>query len=148
MTGPAHDSGSGADDKPKARADAQGRAFKGSQLQVQIYVNRSQQELERKVREELETLDQKTERFEWVSPLEVERFVEYQDVAFLRAVGLERLAPKLAAILASAEAGRCGMDSRACTCAQADRESSSLRANRRRQRFHSRHPRQAAAHEN
>jgi hypothetical protein len=97
MTGPAHDSVSGADDKPKARADAQGRAFKGSQLQVQIYVNRRQQELERKVREELETLDQKTERFEWVSPLEVERFVEYQDVAFLRAVGLERLAPKLAA---------------------------------------------------
>jgi hypothetical protein len=97
MTGPAQDSRIESDDKPKPRVDAQGRAFKGSQLQVQIYVNRREHELEQKLREELEALDQKAERFEWVSPLEVERFVEYQDVAFLRAVGLERLAPELAA---------------------------------------------------
>lgn len=96
MTGPARNSRIGPDDRPKPRADAQGRAFKGSQLQVQIYVNRRQQELEQKLRDELETLDQMAARFEWVSPLELERFVEYQDVAFLRAVGLERLAPELA----------------------------------------------------
>jgi hypothetical protein len=97
MTSRAQGSQSPADDQPKARVDAHGRAFKGSQLQVQIYVNRRQHEIEQKLREDLETLDQMAARFEWASPLESERFVEYQDVAFLRAVGLERLAPELAA---------------------------------------------------
>src|SRR5689334_12762811 len=76
MIGRARDSRSRADGGSGARVDTQGRAFKGSQLQVQIYVNRRRQELEQKLREDLETLDQKTERFEWVSPLESERFVE------------------------------------------------------------------------
>lgn len=81
----------------QARADDQGRAFKGSQLQVQIYVNRRRSELEFKLRAEIATLDQAAERIEWVSPLEAERFSEYQDVAFLRAVGLGQHALKLAA---------------------------------------------------
>jgi hypothetical protein len=81
----------------QARVNEHGRAFKGSQLQVQIYVNRRRDELEQTMRDGLETLDQAAELIEWVSPLEESRFIEYQDVAFLRAVGLERLAPELAA---------------------------------------------------
>jgi hypothetical protein len=80
-----------------ARVDEHGRAFKGSQLQVQIYVNRRQGELDRTVRDGIEDLDQAAELIDWVSPLEEARFIEYQDVAFLRAVGLERLASELAA---------------------------------------------------
>jgi hypothetical protein len=78
------------------RADESGRAFKGSQLQVQLYVNRRRDELDAAVRAALPTLDEAVETLRWASPLESERFAEYQDVAFLRAVGLERLAPELA----------------------------------------------------
>ena len=83
-------------ERHQARVDEHGRAFKGSQLQVQIYANRRQDELEHAVRQALSTLDEAAEAIEWVSPLESKRFAEYKDVAFLQALGLDRLAPELA----------------------------------------------------
>jgi hypothetical protein len=77
------------------RVDPRGRAFKGSQLQAQIYVNRLRGELEQAARAALPTLDEAARSLKWVSPLESDRFVEYQDSAFLRALRLERLAPDL-----------------------------------------------------
>jgi len=70
------------------RADAAGRAFKGSQLQTQIYVNRHPNDLAAAVRQELSTLPDEAE-LTWVSPIVEGGYAEYQDMAFLRAVGLE-----------------------------------------------------------
>jgi hypothetical protein len=79
------------------RIDANGRAYKGSKLQTQIYVNRRAPELERSLTEKLRSLPPSA-RFRWVSPLEAQGFVEYQDADFLRAVGLEAHVSALAAI--------------------------------------------------
>ncbi len=77
--------------------DDLGRAHAGSQLQIQIYVNRRPAELSRHVLAALPSLASLGANIRWVSPLESERFVEYQDRAFLRAVGLEHLASRLSA---------------------------------------------------
>jgi hypothetical protein len=79
----------------QGRTDHSGRAYAGSQLQIQIYVNRRQDELSRRVLEALPSLASLGADIRWVSPLESERFVEYQDRAFLRAVGLDHLAGAL-----------------------------------------------------
>lgn len=77
------------------RVDECGRAYAGSQLQIQIYVNRRSEELSRGVLRTLPSLASLKARLSWVSPLEAKRFAEYQDRAFLAAVGLEHLAPAL-----------------------------------------------------
>jgi hypothetical protein len=77
------------------RVDELGRAYAGSQLQIQICVNRRPDELSRHVLEVLPSLASLGANIRWVSPLESEKFVEYQDRAFLRAVGLERVAGQL-----------------------------------------------------
>ena len=82
-------------DERKARVDELGRAFAGSQLQIQIYVNRRQEELSLAVLNALRSLASLSPRLRWVSPLEKNRFIEYKDVHFLRAVGLGYLAGKL-----------------------------------------------------
>lgn len=79
----------------EGRVDERGRAYAGSQLQIQIYVNRRQEELSRAVQDELPSLAALKPRLRWGSPLESERFIEYQDLAFLRAVGLDRLRKEL-----------------------------------------------------
>ena len=79
------------------RVDELGRARAGSQLQIQIYVNRRSEELSQKVFEGLPGLASLHPRLNWVSPLENDRFVEYQDVAFLKACGLEHLSAELKA---------------------------------------------------
>lgn len=79
----------------KARVDDFGRAYAGSQLQVQIYVNRHPEELSQRVLDALPSLATFNARLRWVSPLERERFAEYQDRAFLDAVGLGHLADSL-----------------------------------------------------
>jgi hypothetical protein len=80
---------------PAKRVDAAGRAYKGSQLQTQIYVNRRRDELERAVMEGLPSLAVQQPALKWVSPIEVDSFKEYHDVRFLNAVGLKTLAPLL-----------------------------------------------------
>ena len=77
------------------RVDECGRAYAGSQLQIQIYVNRRSEELSRGVLRALPSLASLKARLTWVSPLEAEKFAEYQDRAFLAAVGLEHLARSL-----------------------------------------------------
>ncbi len=77
------------------RVDEFGRAYAGSQLQIQIYVNRRSEELSRGVLRALPSLASLKARLSWVSPLEAEKFAEYRDGAFLAAVGLEHLVPCL-----------------------------------------------------
>ena len=79
------------------RVDELGRARAGSQLQIQIYVNRQSEGLTREVFERLPDLALLHPRLNWVSPLEKDRFSEYQDTAFLKACGLEHLSDELKA---------------------------------------------------
>ena len=79
------------------RVDEAGRAFKGSQLQIQTYVNRRPAELRAGIVSALPELADPTLVLRWVSPLEAESFREYQDQSFLSALGLEQLADQLRA---------------------------------------------------
>lgn len=76
------------------RVDERGRAYKGSQLQMQIYVNRRRDELNQAVCESLPALADA--EVSWVAPLEADGFVEPRDSAFLAAVEQSRLADNLA----------------------------------------------------
>jgi hypothetical protein len=76
------------------RVDDLGRAYAGSQLQLQIYVNRRPEELTQAVLDAL-FLASLDVRLHWVSPLESEKFAEYQDATFLRVLGLSGLAAEL-----------------------------------------------------
>lgn len=78
-----------------ARVDGFGRAYAGSQLQIQIYVNRRRGELSAHVLKAPPSLSSSGVRLRWVSPLESERFAEYQDRVFLEAVEQGRLARSL-----------------------------------------------------
>jgi hypothetical protein len=78
------------------RVDAFGRAYAGSQLQIQTYVNRRQKELEAAILQAFPELVERKAFLQWVSPLESDRFTEYQDDSFLAALGLLGLAGELA----------------------------------------------------
>jgi len=78
-----------------ARVDDLGRAYAGSQLQIQIYVNRHPRDLSRRVIDVLPSLVQFARCLRWVSPLERERFAEYQDRSFLESLELGHLFPQL-----------------------------------------------------
>jgi len=77
--------------KRSARVDDLGRAYAGSRLQIQTYVNRRSEELSQRVLDALPSLASMDARLRWVSPLEGEKFAEYRDRDFLRAIGLEHL---------------------------------------------------------
>lgn len=81
--------------KIEARTDEFGRAYAGSQLQLQIYGNRRVRELSQKIIQGLPSLASLDPCLHWVSPLENERFAEYQDTAFLKACGFEHLSSDL-----------------------------------------------------
>jgi hypothetical protein len=66
------------------RVDDDGRAYAGSQLQIQIYVNRHSEELSQKVLQGLPDLASLHPRLNWVSPLEKDDFKEYQDTGGLQ----------------------------------------------------------------
>jgi hypothetical protein len=68
----------------------------GSQLQVQIYVNRRSGDLTEAVLGALPSLARQTRKICWTVPLEHEGFAEPKDEAFLRAVGWGDLAAELA----------------------------------------------------
>ena len=75
------------------RTDHLGRAYKGSQLQIQIYVARRTEELSKAI---LTKLDCPVgTQLVWKSPLEKEEFKEYRDESFLEAVNLKELADDL-----------------------------------------------------
>ena len=71
------------------RSDDQGWAFAGSQREIQIYVNRRSQDLSQRVLDAMPSLASSDARLHWASPLQEEKFVEYQDRDFLSAAGLE-----------------------------------------------------------
>lgn len=80
--------------KPRAtRTDAAGLAFKGSQLQTQLYVNAATDVLDDAVREAVPALQGL--EISWRSPLRDERYAEYRDAEFLNALGLDELTPEL-----------------------------------------------------
>src|SRR6266576_2490467 len=66
------------------RCDDTGRAFAGSQCQMQFYVNERTSTLDQAISEAFN--DELSLR--WVSPLSSERYREYCDCAFLKALGL------------------------------------------------------------
>ena len=77
-----------------ARVDEHGRAFKGSQLQTQLYVNARTAALDAVIRDEFPDL--RHAAIEWRSPLAEDGRREYWDAAFLRRVDLGDHAPALA----------------------------------------------------
>ncbi len=79
-----------------SRVDAFGRAYAGSQFQIQTYVNRRLEELDAAILGALPDLAQCGPSLQWVSPLEEDRFIEYQDESFLAALGLLEFAGELA----------------------------------------------------
>jgi hypothetical protein len=76
------------------RTDHLGRAYKGSQRQIQIAVAHRKQELFKAITTQLDCLD--GTQLVWKSPLEKEKFKEYRDKSFLEPVNLKHFAPKLA----------------------------------------------------
>jgi len=82
------------DDKQRRRrVDDHGRAFKGSQLQVQLYVNCHQSTLDAALTTELSALG--GQPIDWRSPRPASRYRELRDGAFLRRTGLTDLEPSL-----------------------------------------------------
>lgn len=77
----------------RRRVDEQGRAHKGSQRQVQTYVNWRTHELNQAIAETLGDL--RDAHVEWVSPLQGDGFREYRDLDFLTHLGLEHHAQSL-----------------------------------------------------
>ena len=75
------------------RTDDLGRAFKGSQRQIQIAVAHRKPELFKAITTQLDCPD--GTQLIWKSPLEKEKFKEYRDESFLEAVNLKELADDL-----------------------------------------------------
>lgn len=74
-----------------SRVDEKGRAYAGSQLQIQLYVSRREQELTRAVVTALGAAGEYAEGARWVCPLEANNFAEVSDGSFLSALGLANL---------------------------------------------------------
>jgi hypothetical protein len=84
-------------DASRERLDDHGRAFAGSQLQIQIYASRREADLTASVITALRGVGAYAEGIRWVSPLERQRFAEACDGSFLDALELSRLRPELSA---------------------------------------------------
>lgn len=78
------------------QTDSYGRAFAGSQLQIQTYVNRRRDELNTALSKAIPEIASRCATIEWVSPIEEDRFAEYQDAEFLSRLGLLELRRELA----------------------------------------------------
>jgi hypothetical protein len=70
----------------KKRCDAKGRAFAGSQRQIQFYVNEQPSVLQKAISDAFNT----NLELRWVSPLSSDQYIEKQDSAFLKALGLSK----------------------------------------------------------
>jgi hypothetical protein len=77
------------------RVDQVGRAYKGSQRQVQTWVNDYADDLNRAIIASLPDLAAAMPEITWRSPLRSENHREYADEAFLKRIGLGALADKL-----------------------------------------------------
>jgi hypothetical protein len=82
--------------KDLSRVDAlTGRANKGSQKQIQAYVNEKETALNSAVAQSLARYKVGAEDIQWVSPLAKEKYSEYRDSEFLDRIGLIHLKEKL-----------------------------------------------------
>ena len=79
-----------------SRTDFTGRAYAGSQRQIQTYVNERTSELCQAVAQTLKQVKIDESAIRWVSPLAADSYSEYQDEEFLRIIGAEQLAKVLA----------------------------------------------------
>jgi hypothetical protein len=79
----------------KSRVDSTGRAKKGSQRQIQTYVNEKRFALNLAVARVLAQHKVSATEIDWVSPLADERYSEYRDSEFLERVGLAQFKEKL-----------------------------------------------------
>jgi len=79
----------------RSRVDQDGRALKGSQRQIQAYVNEHQETLTQEVLKALPSLAAQQSKIQWVSPLRSENYVEYYDQGLLRALEHPELTNKL-----------------------------------------------------
>ena len=70
---------------PGSRVDETGLAFKGSMLQLQLYVNQLAPALNSALSEGLSISDS----INWVSPIAGERYAEYRDESTMAARGLQ-----------------------------------------------------------
>ena len=77
------------------RHDETGFAFRGSQRQIQLYVNQQAALLSQSIIVSNATIPLNA-KIEWVSPLQKERYREYWDGAFLDALGLGAFRQELA----------------------------------------------------
>jgi hypothetical protein len=80
---------------PGRRVDDHGRAFKGSQRQVQTWVNDFPDELNARILAELAPLQALAPTITWTSPLREENYKEYRDAEFLKRVNLGDLTGEL-----------------------------------------------------
>jgi hypothetical protein len=74
--------------KRKQRVDESGRAFAGSQRQIQTYVNELPEVLNSAVTQSFGANFPENCDVRWVSPLAAEGYMEYRDADFLHALGL------------------------------------------------------------
>lgn len=70
----------------RSRVDDEGRAYAGSQLQMQLYAARRLPFLQTAL---VTALNRPEERLDWIAPLEHEQFEELLDEAFVNALGLQ-----------------------------------------------------------
>ena len=71
----------------RRRVDENGRAYAGSQRQIQTYVNQLPEELNAAIIQSFGADFLTDCKVRWVSPLAAERYIEYRDADFLRALG-------------------------------------------------------------
>lgn len=76
------------------RVDENGRAYAGSQRQIQSYVNLQTDKVSASIIKALSLTE--NSRIVWVSPLASNSYNEYSDSNFLHALGLKLLTPMLA----------------------------------------------------
>lgn len=81
--------------KDSSRTDSTGRAYAGSQRQIQTYVNERTQTLNAVVAQSLSQYNLNEKEIQWVSPLAADNYSEYRDSEFLERVGYGHLAPAL-----------------------------------------------------
>ena len=71
-----------------SRTDSRGRAYAGSQKQIQTYVNERSHVLNTAIEQSLSRYDLHDNDIQWASPLAEDKYTEYRDSEFLERVGL------------------------------------------------------------
>jgi hypothetical protein len=78
-----------------SRTDSRGRAYAGSQKQIQTYINDRSQAINSAIARSLSRYGLDEKDIHWVSPLAADKYMEYRDSEFLERVRLGHLNPRL-----------------------------------------------------